>query len=174
MFNFVPRSRRTALLVAGTILVTGLASTSLLAGAAQGASTPSDHSSSSSKRVLHTTDAPAAIGPYSQGIAAGRTVYVSGQLPIDPTVGKIDNSQSIAEQTALSVKNIRAVLKEARLTLDDVVSTTVYLADMNDFAAFNTVYAEYFGTESAPARATVQVAALPQGAKVEISAIAVH
>lgn len=167
MFNFASRPRTTVLTVAGAVVVAGLAVT----GAAGG---PVHAESSASKKVLESPDAPAAIGPYSQGIAAGNTVYVSGQLPIDPKVGKIDNEQSIGEQTALSVQNIEAVLSEAKLDLDDVVSATVYLADMDDFAEFNKVYAEYFGTEAAPARATVEVAALPLGAKVEISAIAVR
>ncbi|MFC4140657.1 MULTISPECIES: RidA family protein [unclassified Microbacterium] len=171
-YRSAPRSM--VLAVAGTVLVTGLVTTGLQGGFAPETSSVPGHSPGSSKKVLQTDDAPAAIGPYSQGIAAGRTIYVSGQLPIDPKVGKIDNSQSISEQTALSVQNVRAVLKEARLDLDDVVSATVYLSDMDDFAAFNEVYAEYFGTEAAPARATVEVAALPQGAKVEISAIAVR
>lgn len=174
LFTFRSSPRAMVLAVAGAVLVTGLATTGLQGGFAQETSSAPGHSSGSAKKVLHSDDAPAAIGPYSQGIAAGPMVFVSGQLPIDPKVGKIDNTQSVSEQTALSVQNIRAVLKEARLDLDDVVSTTVYLSDIGDFAAFNEVYAEYFGTEAAPARATVEVAALPQGAKVEISAIAVR
>jgi len=174
LFTFVSSPRAMVLSVAGAVLVTSLVTTSLLGGVADAGPSSLESPSSSSKKVLHTDDAPAAIGPYSQGIAAGNMVFVSGQLPIDPKVGAIDNSQSIAEQTALSVQNVRAVLKEGKLDLDDVVSTTVYLSDIDDFAEFNSVYAEYFGTEAAPARATVEVAALPQGAKVEISAIAVR
>ena len=161
----VPTSRALKAGVSGAALAVG-AAVALVAGTPAEAGAPS-------KRVLSTEDAPAAIGPYSQGIAAGNTVYVSGQLPIDPAVGSIDHSESIAEQTAHSIENIEAVLEEANLELDNVVSTTVYLADMTTFAQFNAVYAEHFGTEAAPARATVEVAELPQGAKVEISAIAV-
>ncbi len=152
-------------------MITGLAAATLIGTPAPAAAPDSGHSG---KKVLESPDAPAAIGPYSQGIAAGSTVYVSGQLPIDAEVGKIDHGHTIAEQTALSVQNVEAVLREAKLALDDVVSATVYLADMDDFAEFNKVYAEYFGTDAAPARATVEVAELPLGAKVEISAIAVR
>jgi 2-iminobutanoate/2-iminopropanoate deaminase len=125
------------------------------------------------KKVITSADAPAAIGPYSQGIAAGNQVFVSGQLPIDPAVGKVDHGDDVAVQTAHSIENIEAVLAAAGVGLDNVVSTTVYLADMATFAEFNAVYEQYFGAQAAPARATVEVAALPQGAKVEISAIAV-
>ena len=94
------------------------------------------------KQALATAQAPAAIGPYSQGIAAGQTVYVSGQLPIDPATGAIP--EGIAAQTAQSLKNIQAILAEQGMTLADVVKTTVFLADMNDFAEMNKVYGEYF------------------------------
>ena len=94
------------------------------------------------KQALATAQAPAAIGPYSQGIAAGQTAYVSGQLPIDPATGAIP--EGIAAQTAQSLKNIQAILAEQGMTLADVVKTTVFLADMNDFAEMNKVYGEYF------------------------------
>lgn len=113
---------------------------------------------------------PAAIGPYSQGIAAGQTVYVSGQLPIDPATGAIP--EGIAAQTAQSLKNIQAILAEQGMTLADVVKTTVFLADMNDFAQMNKVYGEYFA-QPFPARSAVQVAKLPKGAPLEIECIAV-
>ena len=113
---------------------------------------------------------PAAIGPYSQGIAAGQTVYVSGQLPIDPATGAIP--KGIAAQTAQSLKNIQAILAEQGMTLADVVKTTVFLADMNDFAEMNKVYGEYFA-QPFPARSAVQVAKLPKGAPLEIECIAV-
>ena len=116
------------------------------------------------KQALATAQAPAAIGPYSQGIAAGQTVYVSGQLPIDPATGAIP--EGIAAQTAQSLKNIQA------MTLADVVKTTVFLADMNDFAEMNKVYGEYFA-QPFPARSAVQVAKLPKGAPLEIECIAV-
>ena len=117
-----------------------------------------------------TAQAPAAIGPYSQGIAAGQTVYVSGQLPIDPATGAIP--EGIAAQTAQSLKNIQAILAEQGMTLADVVKTTVFLADMNDFAEMNKVYGEYFA-QPFPARSAVQVAKLPKGAPLEIECIAV-
>ena len=94
------------------------------------------------KQAIATAQAPAAIGPYSQGIAAGQTVYVSGQLPIDPATGAIP--EGIAAQTAQSLKNIQAILAQQGMTLADVVKTTVFLADMNDFAEMNQVYGEYF------------------------------
>ena len=122
------------------------------------------------KQALATAQAPAAIGPYSQGIAAGQTVYVSGQLPIDPATGAIP--EGIAAQTAQSLKNIQAILAEQGMTLADVVKTTVFLADMNDFAAMNAVYAEFFPEGACPARSAVQVARLPKDAKVEIELIA--
>ena len=123
------------------------------------------------KQALATAQAPAAIGPYSQGIAAGQTVYVSGQLPIDPATGAIP--EGIAAQTAQSLKNIQAILAEQGMTLADVVKTTVFLADMNDFAAMNAVYAEFFTEGQYPARSAVEVGALPRGALVEIETICV-
>ncbi|MCH4207260.1 MAG: RidA family protein [Solobacterium sp.] len=124
------------------------------------------------KKGISTNAAPAAIGPYSQGIeSTGRTAYVSGQLPIDSTTGKIAG-EDIVSQTEQSIKNVEAILNATGMTLDEVVKTTVLLADINDFKAMNEVYAKHFkGT--CPARAAFQVAALPMGAKVEIEAIAV-
>ncbi len=122
------------------------------------------------KQALATAQAPAAIGPYSQGIAAGQTVYVSGQLPIDPATGAIP--EGIAAQTAQSLKNIQAILAQQGMTLADVVKTTVFLADMNDFAEMNQVYGEYF-TQPFPARSAVQVGRLPKDAPLEIECIAV-
>ena len=122
------------------------------------------------KQVIVTPNAPAAIGPYSQGIAAGQTVYVSGQLPIDPATGLIP--EGIAAQTAQSLKNIQAILAQQEMTLANVVKTTVFLADINDFAEMNKVYGAYFA-QPYPARSAVQVGALPKGALVEIEAIAV-
>ena len=101
------------------------------------------------KQVIVTPNAPAAIGPYSQGIAAGQTVYVSGQLPIDPATGLIP--EGIAAQTAQSLKNIQAILAQQEMTLANVVKTTVFLADINDFAEMNKVYGEYFA-QPYPAR----------------------
>lgn len=122
-------------------------------------------------QVLHTQNAPAAIGPYSQGIQAGNTVYVSGQLAIVPATGAILEG-SIGEQTAQCMRNIAAILAEAGCTLSDVVKTTIYLKNMDDFAEVNAAYGEFF-KENAPARGCVQVAKLPKDAAVEIEAIAV-
>ena len=116
------------------------------------------------KQAIATAQAPAAIGPYSQGIAAGQTVYVSGQLPIDPATGAIP--EGIAAQTAQSLKNIQAILAQQGMTLADVVKTTVFLADMNQ------VYGEYFA-QPFPARSAVQVGRLPKDAPLEIECIAV-
>ena len=122
-------------------------------------------------QVLETKNAPAAIGPYSQGIAAGSMVFVSGQLPIVPETGKL-HPDDIGEQTAQSMRNIAAILQEAGCTLKDVVKTTIFLKDLSDFAQVNAAYAAFF-PENAPARACVQVAKLPKDARVEIEAIAV-
>lgn len=122
------------------------------------------------KQVLATEQAPAAIGPYSQGIAAGETVYVSGQLPLDPATGAFP--EGIATQTAQSLKNIQAILAQQGMTLANVVKTTVFLADINDFAEMNKVYGEFF-TQPYPARSAVQVAKLPKDAPLEIECIAV-
>ena len=122
------------------------------------------------KKGIQTEKAPAAIGPYSQAIQAGDFVYVSGQLPIDPATGAFAG-EGIAEQTEQSLKNIQAVLEAAGLSMADVVKTTVFMQDMNDFAAMNAVYARYFTTDC-PARAAVEVARLPKDAKVEIEAVA--
>ncbi len=126
-----------------------------------------------SKRVLSTPKAPAAIGPYSQGIAAaGETIYVSGQLPINPDTGEFPG-KDIVSQTTQSLENVKAILEEAGLSLEDVVLTTVLLKDINDFGEMNRIYATYF-TENCPARAAFQVGALPKDALVEIEAIAVR
>ena len=124
------------------------------------------------KQALNTPAAPAAIGPYSQGIMAGQTVYVSGQLPIDPATSAFP-SDDIAAQTRQSLQNVQAILASAGMTMANVVKTTVLLADITDFAAMNDVYAEFFAAPY-PARAAFQVAALPKGAKVEIEAVAVQ
>lgn len=124
-----------------------------------------------SKKVISTANAPAAIGPYSQGIQKNGMVFVSGQLPIDPKTGEFAGAD-IASQAEQSLKNVQAVLEEAGLTLEDVVKTTVFLKDINDFAGMNEVYARYFAGEC-PARSAVQVAAIPKGALVEIEVIAI-
>ena len=124
-----------------------------------------------SNKALHTELAPAAIGPYSQAIQAGSTIYVSGQIPIDPATGAFAG-EDIQTQTRQSLTNIRQILASAGTKMTDVVKTTVLLRDIADFAAMNEVYAEFF-EEPYPARAAFQVAALPKGAGVEIEAIAV-
>ena len=124
------------------------------------------------KVVISTPLAPAAIGPYSQGIRVGKTVYLSGQIAIDPTTNQFMTGASIEEQTKRVLENLAGVLTAAGLRLEDVVNTTVYLADLNDFTKMNQVYATFF-KNAPPARATLQVAGIPRNAKVEISAIAV-
>jgi len=121
-------------------------------------------------KFIHTPEAPAAIGPYSQAVAAGEWVFASGQIPIDPATSEVVHG-GIAEQTDRVMKNLAAVLRETGLSLNHVVKTTVYLADMETFGEMNEVYAEHFG-DHRPARATVQVAALPKSAGVEIDVIA--
>lgn len=123
------------------------------------------------QKVLHTDKAPAAIGPYSQGIQAGQTIYVSGQIPIDPATGDFAG-EDIETQTRQSLTNIKNILAAAGTDMSAVVKTTVLLADINDFGAMNGVYAQFF-QEPFPARACFAVAALPRGAKVEIEVIAV-
>jgi 2-iminobutanoate/2-iminopropanoate deaminase len=123
------------------------------------------------RQRITTESAPTAIGPYSQGIRAGQLVFCSGQIPLDPATGQLVGGD-IAAQTRQVFANLQAVLTAAGASLDHVVKTTVYLADMNDFAAMNEVYATFFGSP-APARATVQAARLPRDARVEIDAIAV-
>lgn len=123
------------------------------------------------KKVVATDGAPAAIGPYSQGIMAGQFIFVSGQTPLDPKTGKLVEG-GIREQTARALDNIAAVLEAAGTGLDNVVKVTVYLEDMNDFAEMNDVYASYFVSEQ-PARCAIEVSRLPKDAKVEIDAIAI-
>ena len=122
------------------------------------------------KEVIATSRAPAAIGPYSQAIRCGQLVFVSGQIPLDPATGKILESD-IAAQTEGVLKNLAAILEAAGSSLSRVLKTTVYLVDLNDFAAMNEVYARFFA-ECPPARATVQVARLPRDVRVEIEAVA--
>ena len=122
------------------------------------------------KKVISTTKAPSAIGPYSQAIQVGNIVYTSGQIPIDPTTGVFVEG-GIKEQTRQSLLNVKAILEEAGLTMANVVKTTVFMADMNDFADMNAVYAEFF-TEPYPARSAVAVNTLPKEALVEIEVVA--
>ncbi|QVJ82070.1 2-iminobutanoate/2-iminopropanoate deaminase [Prevotella sp. khp1] len=122
------------------------------------------------KQVISTHQAPAAIGPYSQAIRVGNLLYTSGQIPINPATGSFVEG-GIKEQTRQSLTNIKAILEEAGLTMAHVVKTTVFMADMNDFADMNAVYAEFFA-EPYPARSAVAVKTLPKGALVEIEVVA--
>ena len=123
------------------------------------------------KKVISTQQAPAAIGPYSQAIQVGNIVYTSGQIPIDPSTGSLVEG-GVKEQARQSLLNVKAILEEAGLTMSNVAKTTVFMADMNDFAEMNAVYAEFF-KEPYPARSAVAVKTLPKGALVEIEVIAV-
>lgn len=124
------------------------------------------------KNVISTTNAPAAIGPYSQAIDCGAFLITSGQVPFDPATGVIVEG-GIEEQTRQSLNNVKAILEAAGLTMDNVAKTTVFLQNMGDFAAMNAVYAEFFTEGQYPARSAVEVAALPKGALVEIETICV-
>ena len=151
-------NRRKFLVAAGLL---GAAASRVFAGIAR---------SKIMKKQVQTDKAPQAIGPYSQGIVANGFVFCSGQIPIVPATGEI-NAGPIEEQTRQVLKNVGAVLEAAGSSYDEVVKTTVFLQDMNDFAKMNAVYAEFFKAPN-PARAAVQVARLPRDVKVEIEAIA--
>lgn len=122
------------------------------------------------KKIINTDKAPSALGPYSQAVKAGDFIYVSGQIPIDPSTGEFAGND-IKTQTKQSLENIKAILESAGVTLENVVKTNVFLSDMNNFTPMNEVYGTYFKTEC-PARAAVEVARLPKDAMVEIEAIA--
>ena len=123
------------------------------------------------KEIIATNDAPQAIGPYSQAVRVGNMIFASGQIPLDPATKEFVPG-GVAEQTEQVLKNLKAVFAAAGVEMDQIVKTTVFLADMNDFTAMNEVYGKYF-PENPPARATVQAAGLPRDARVEIEAIAV-
>jgi 2-iminobutanoate/2-iminopropanoate deaminase len=123
------------------------------------------------KKIISTTEAPAAVGPYSQAVRVGSTIYCAGQIPLDPKTGQI-LAKDISEQTRRVLDNVGAVLKAEGLTFDNIVKTTIFLIDLADFQTVNEIYASYF-TQAPPARSTVQVAGLPKGARVEIEVIAV-
>ncbi len=122
------------------------------------------------KQIISTEHAPAAVGPYSQGVRAGKFLYTAGQIALDPATGKMVGGDVSAE-TSQVMKNLQAILGEAGFTLDDVVKTTVFLLDMDHFAQMNAVYGQFFEGDP-PARSTVQVSRLPLGALVEIEAVA--
>jgi 2-iminobutanoate/2-iminopropanoate deaminase len=122
------------------------------------------------KKIISTNEAPVAVGPYSQAVRAGSLVFCAGQIPLDPKTAQIV-SQDISEQTRRVLNNITAVLKAEGLTFEQIVKTTIFLTDLNDFQTVNEIYASYF-KQAPPARSTIQVSALPKGARVEIEAIA--
>lgn len=127
-----------------------------------------------SHQVIRTDKAPAPVGPYNQAIAAtGQMIFVAGQIPLNPETGTIVGEENVVEQTEQVIANLTAILTAAGASLKDVVKTTVFLADMNDFTAVNGVYAKYFEEATAPARACVQVSRLPKDVRVEIECIAV-
>lgn len=123
------------------------------------------------KEIIRTGNAPAAIGPYSQAIGTGNLIFVSGQIPFTPSGERVEGG--IRNETVRVLENLKAVLEEAKVTLEHVIKVTVYLKEISDFADFNEVYGEYF-SEDPPARACVEVSALPKGVNVEIEAVAVR
>jgi 2-iminobutanoate/2-iminopropanoate deaminase len=123
------------------------------------------------KKIISTSEAPAAVGPYSQAVRIGSTVYCAGQIPLDPKSGQIV-SKDISEQTRRVLDNISAILRAEGLSFENIVKTTIFLTDLADFQTVNEIYASYF-KQTPPARSTVQVTALPKGARIEIEAIAV-
>lgn len=126
------------------------------------------------RKIIRTDEAPSPVGPYNQAIAAsGQMIFVAGQIAIDPKVGDVVYTDDVAKQTEQVMSNLEAILTAAGATFQDVVKTTVFLADMNDFTAMNLVYGRYFSEETAPARACVQVSRLPKDVLVEIDCIAV-
>ena len=124
------------------------------------------------KKIIFTENAPAPIGPYNQAVLYGNTLYTSGQIAINPTTGELVTT-TIETETEQVMQNVKAVLEAAGMTFDNVVKTTIFIMDMNDFAKINTVYGSYFNETIAPARETVQVACLPKNVNVEISVIAI-
>lgn len=124
------------------------------------------------KKIIFTDKSPAPIGPYNQAVLKGNTLYTSGQIAIDPSSGELITSD-IESETSQVMQNMKAVLEAAGMTFENVVKATIFIIDMNDFGKINTVYGSYFNEETAPARETVQVAALPKNVNVEISMIAI-
>ncbi len=124
------------------------------------------------KEVISTTKAPAAIGPYSQAIKVGSTVFLAGQIPIDPATNAVRGDMSIEEQTAMVLNHLKSVLEADGMTMANIVSTQVFMKDLNEFPRMNTIYATFF-PDKPPARATVEVSRLPRDVKIEIAAIAV-
>lgn len=125
------------------------------------------------KKIIQTNEAPAPIGPYNQAVFAGNTLYVSGQIAIDPSSGDL-KTDDLEKETVQVLENLKAIVKAAGLSLEDVVKTSIFISDMNNFSKINEVYSRYFESENAPARETVEVANLPKFVNVEISCIAVR
>ncbi|NDV17328.1 RidA family protein [Muricauda sp. TY007] len=124
------------------------------------------------KKIINTSKAPAPIGPYNQAVLIKDTLYISGQIPIDPTTGELVKDDIKAE-TRQSMENLRAILEEAGMTFEHVIKSSIFIKDMNQFAQINEVYGTYFDADTAPARETVEVANLPKFVNVEISMIAI-
>lgn len=124
------------------------------------------------KKIINSSKAPAPIGPYNQAVLSGNTLFVSGQIPIDPSTGKLVEGD-IKKETKQSMENLKAILEEAGMTFEHVVKSTIFIKDMHQFSQINEVYGSYFDADTAPARETVEVANLPKFVNVEISMIAV-
>lgn len=125
------------------------------------------------KKVITTTNAPEPLGPYNQAILVNETLYISGQIPLDPRTGKLIKG-SVTEETRMVMKNLKAVLDAAEMSFENVVKSSIFLSDMENFSEVNAEYATYFKEETAPARETVEVANLPKYVNIEISMIAVR
>ena len=125
------------------------------------------------KKIIFTEKAPAPIGPYNQAVLSGNTLYASGQIAINPATGELV-TETINEETKQVMENIAAILEAANMTFENVVKATIFIMDMNNFGAINTIYGSYFNEKTAPARETVQVACLPKNVNIEISIIAVQ
>jgi 2-iminobutanoate/2-iminopropanoate deaminase len=124
------------------------------------------------KQIIFTANAPAPIGPYNQAVLSGNTLYISGQIPLNPATGALVTENITAETTQV-MQNLKAILETAGMTFENAVKTTIFIMNMDDFGAINTIYGSYFDEKTAPARETVQVAGLPKNVNVEISMIAV-
>ncbi len=124
------------------------------------------------KKIIKTTNAPAPIGPYNQAVLSGNMLFISGQIAINPETSELE-TKNLEEETKLVMENLKAILTEAGMTFENVVKTSIFISDMNNFAKINQVYSNYFNADTAPARETVEVSNLPKFVNVEISAIAV-
>jgi 2-iminobutanoate/2-iminopropanoate deaminase len=124
------------------------------------------------KKIIKTTNAPAPIGPYNQAVLSGNMLFISGQIAINPKTSELE-TKNLEEETKLVMENLKAILTEAGMTFENVVKTSIFISDMNNFAKINQVYGNYFNADTAPARETVEVSNLPKFVNVEISAIAV-